>query len=156
MAQAPRRRRGLVKAAGLGDNLTMADKSVGGKALAGDSLLPAKLSALMASVAENLELHMKALDLKDANARRENKAYAKLAKEHRNISASLQAIAREMAGYRDLATGKHHEDALSDPKILAAFEKFMRAERELIILLKKRMHRNSKISSPKGHARRVG
>jgi hypothetical protein len=127
----------------------MADKPACGKGLAADSLLPAKLSALMASVAENLELHIRTLDLKDASARRENKAYAKLAKEHRNISASLQAIAREMEGYRDLATGKHHEDALSDPKILAAFGKFIKAEKQLIAWLQKRMRRDSRILTPR-------
>jgi hypothetical protein len=134
----------------------MADKPACGKGLAGNSPLPAKLSALMASVAENLELHMKALDLKDKNARKEYKSYGHLAREHRNLAASLQAIAGEIEGYRGLATGKQDEEVLSDPKILVAFEKFMKAERDLIILLKKRMHRNSKMLSPRGHARRVG
>ncbi len=126
----------------------MADKPARGKGLARDSILPAKLSALMASVAENLELHMKALDVKDKYARKEYKAYSHLAREHRNIAASLQAIAGELEVYRGSATGKPNEEVLSDPKILAAFEKFMRAERELIVLLKRRMHRNSKMLSP--------
>jgi len=110
----------------------------------------------MASVAENLELHMKALDVKDKNIRSQCKAYAKLAKEHRDISASLQAIAGEMEGYEDQAHSRPAEDILSDPKILAAFEKFMKAERELIAVLKKRMHQDSKMLSPRSHASRVG
>jgi hypothetical protein len=134
----------------------MNDKHARGKGLAEQAALPAKLGALMASVADNLELHMKALDLKDKNARKEYKAYANLAREHRSIAASLQAIAGEMEGYRDLAPGEHNEKVLSDPKILAAFEKFMMAERELIALLKTRMHRDTKMLSPRGHASRVG
>ncbi len=134
----------------------MADKPAGGKGLTGDAFLPAKLSALMASVAENLELHIKALDLKDKNASKEYKTFANLAREHRNIAASLRAIAGEMEGDGGLAKGQHNEEVLSDPKILAAFGTFMKAEKDLIVLLKKRMHRNSKLLSPKGHARRVG
>lgn len=114
-------------------------------------VLPAKLGALMASVAENLELHMKSLDLRDGNARKEHKTYAHLAREHRNISAALQAIAAEMARCRTPATGKLAEDVNRDPKILAAFGKFMTAEKDLIGLLQKRMRRDSKKMSPRRH-----
>ncbi len=70
----------------------MADKPTCGKGLAEHSAFPNKLAALMASGAQNLELHMTALDLKDKDARKEYKAYARLAKEHRDITASLQAM----------------------------------------------------------------
>jgi hypothetical protein len=120
-----------------------------GKSLAEHPALPAKLGALMASVAENLELHMKTLDLKDKKAKKQYKAYAGLAREHRNIAASLQAIADEMERYRDLDRGKPNEDALSDPKILAAFGKFVKAEMHLIASLQRRMRRDSKMLSPR-------
>ena len=147
---------GLLKKRKLGENCPVEDKPKRGKGLAEQSFLPARLGVLMASVAENIELHMKALDLKDKNIKREHRAYAKLAKEHRDISASLQAIAGEMEGYRDQAQGRPNEDILSDPKILAAFEKFMKAERQLIAVLKKRMYQDSKTLSPRGHASRAG
>ena len=133
----------------LGENHSMNDKHARGKGLAEQAALPAKLGALMASVAENLELHMKALDLKNKDARKEYKAYGNLAREHRSIAASLQAIAGELEGYRGLATGKPNEEVLLDPKILAAFGKFVKAEMQLIASLQKRMRRDSKRLSPR-------
>lgn len=120
-----------------------------GKVPADHSVLPARLGALMASVAEIIELHMKALDLKNKKARKEYKSYARLAKEHRDISLSLQGIAGELERFRKMAQGKANADALSDANILAAFEKFMKAEKKLIGLLQKRMHRNLKTLSPR-------
>jgi hypothetical protein len=126
----------------------MADNPGRGQGLAEHSALPAKLGALMASVAENLELHMKMLDLKDKKAKKEHKAYASLAREHRHIAASLKAIADEIEGYRVMAAGKPDEEVLSDPKIQAAFGKFVKAEMHLIASLQKRMRRDSKMLSP--------
>ena len=57
-----------------------------------------KLSELTAAMAENLEVHQKALDLADENARTEHDVCVKLAQEHRSIAAKLQATAEHMAG----------------------------------------------------------
>ncbi len=103
----------------------------------------------MASVAEIIELHMKALDLQNKKARKEYRSYAQLAKEHRDISRSLQGIADELERFRKTARGKPNADALSDANILAAFEKFMKAEKKVIGLLQKRMRRNLKTLSPR-------
>ncbi len=50
-----------------------------GKGLAENASLPAELGELIVSVAENLEVHMKALDLNDQNAKQEYDAYHRLA-----------------------------------------------------------------------------
>ncbi|HET8684856.1 MAG TPA: hypothetical protein VFM54_23740 [Micromonosporaceae bacterium] len=106
-----------------------------GKGLAAHSALPAKLSELMAGVAENLEVHMPALDVQDPSARREHDAYRALVQEHRTIAAQLSETARHMAGYRDLPMGRHDETAMADPAVARAFERFVGAKRELANLL---------------------
>ena len=116
-----------------------------GQGLAEHSSLPAKLGELTAAVAENLELHMKALDLKDENAKREHDAYQKLALEHRQTASELHATAEEMVGYRDLPMGRHDETAMSDPLLLQAFERFVSLEQELLWLLQERIARDQKM-----------
>lgn len=113
-----------------------------GKGLAEHSLLPVTLGELMASVAENLEVHMRALDLSDPYSRQEYDAYSGLAKEHRKIAAELQAIARQMAGYRDLPMGPHDPEAMSAPRVSETFEKFVKLEEELVALLQKKVEQD--------------
>jgi hypothetical protein len=113
-----------------------------GKGLAEHSVLPAKLGEWTASVAENLELHMKALDLTDENSRRERDAYLELAKQYRQIAPQLQTTARQMAGYRDLPMGRHDPEAMASPKTGEAFEKFVRLEQELLELLQQRVEKD--------------
>ena len=113
----------------------MEEQPTCGKGLADRSVLPARLGELMASLAENLEVHMKTLVLSDHRAEREHDAYSKVATEHREIAARLHAVAGQMAGYRELPMGRHDEKALSDPAVLEAFEKFVGVERGLLALL---------------------
>jgi hypothetical protein len=113
----------------------MDDQPTCGKGLAEHSALPAALGAMMAALAENLEVHQTTLDLTDPISRMELAAYVGLAKEHREIADRLEATASRMAGYRDLAMGRHDERALADPKLLAAFESFVKREEELLSLL---------------------
>ena len=61
----------------------MADEPTCGKGLAEHSALPAKLAELIGSVADNLEIHMKALDPSDANAIKERDAYESLTRQKR-------------------------------------------------------------------------
>jgi hypothetical protein len=116
-----------------------------GQGLAEHSSLPAKLGELTAAVAENLELHMKALDLNDENAKREHDAYQKLVLEHRQTASELHATAEEMVGYRDLPMGRHDGMAMSDPLLLRAFERFVSLEQELLWLLQERIARDQKM-----------
>ncbi len=113
-----------------------------GKGLAEHSLLPAKLGELMASVADVLEVHLKALDLTDGNSRTERDAYQELTKEHREIAARLQATAERMAGYRDLPMGRHDLTAVSAPTVFEAFENFVELEQEILALLQKRVEQD--------------
>jgi hypothetical protein len=113
----------------------MEEQPTCGKGLASHAVLPARLAELVASQTENLEVHMRALDLEDQNARKEHEAYKRLATGHREIAAQLHAVADEMAGYRDLPMGRHDAKAMSDPAVLEAFEKFVAIKQELLALL---------------------
>ena len=116
-----------------------------GQGLAEHSVLPAKLGELIASLAEILELHMKALDLTDENSRKEHAAYLALSREYRKIAAQLQATAKQMAGYQDLPMGRHDEKAMSSPQIRGAFEKFVTREQELEGLLQNRIDEDRRL-----------
>jgi transposase len=113
----------------------MGDEQTCGKGLAEHSALPAKLAELIGSVADNLEIHMKALDLSDANAMKERDAYESLTRQHRQIASLLRATAAEMAGYRDLPMGRHDETAMSSPQLIDAFEALVSTRRETVELL---------------------
>jgi hypothetical protein len=116
-----------------------------GQGLAANSALPAKLSELTAAVARNLEVHLQALDLTDANAKQERDAYGELAKQHRDIAAQLRATAEQMAGYRNLPMGKHDQDAMTSPRVLEAFEAFVKVENDLLILLQGRVKQDQQM-----------
>jgi uncharacterized protein YndB with AHSA1/START domain len=135
----------LPKIKGLAETQDLEEEPTCGKGLAENASLPAKLGEIIASVAENLEVHMKALDLKDQNAKQEYKAYQKLVQEHREIATRLTATAAEMASYRDLPMGKHDEEAMSDPKVLEAFKKLITFEQDLMGLLQKRAEQHQEI-----------
>jgi len=106
-----------------------------GQGLAEHSVLPGRLSDVMAAMAETLEVHRTALDLSDANARPEDAAYRDLAEDQRAAAAQLLAIAGDMAGHVDLPMGRHDIEALTSPAAVGAFERFVAAERELLGLL---------------------
>ena len=106
-----------------------------GKGLAENSALPAKMGEVLAAMVENLEMHMKALDLNDENSRQEHEAYERLVKAYRQIALQLRATAEEMAGYRDLPMGKHDPKAMTHPRVRDAFENFVQRKQELLSLL---------------------
>ncbi len=103
-----------------------------GKGLAEHSVLPARMAEVLTALADNLATHMTALDLTDANARKEYDAYNRLERSYRSIGSRLQTTAQQMAGYRDLPMGRHDEKAMSDLKILATFERYVKLEEELV------------------------
>jgi hypothetical protein len=120
----------------------MANGLTCGQGLAEQSMLPARLGELIASVSEILELHTKALDLRDENSKREYEVYLDLARRHQKAATQLQAIARQMAGYRDLPMGRHDPEAMSAPEVAGAFEQFVSVEQELLALLQSRVQQN--------------
>ncbi len=120
----------------------MNEESSCGQGLADHSVLPAKMAELVDAVAANLELHLSALDPQDPNARPEHDAYTQLAALHRNIAAQLQALAQQMASYRDLPRGRHDEQAMTAPRFFQVFENFVQREQELHALLQHKMQRH--------------
>ena len=117
-----------------------------GKGLAANAALPAKLAELTAATADVLEQHMKALDARDPNARRELEAYTSLARAHRGIAGDLASVAQQMAGYRDLPMGRHDMTVMTDPKgQTEAFQRFVAVERELLTLLQAKLEAEEKL-----------
>ena len=116
-----------------------------GKGLAENSVLPARLGNLVASMAENLAVHMNALDLTDLNSKAEYNAYEKLVNELRQTAVQLLWTANEMAGYRDLPMGRHGEIAMTQPEIRQAFEKFVIHKHELLSLLEQTAERDDQL-----------
>ena len=116
-----------------------------GKGLAENSVLPARFSEMIASMAENLELHMQTLDLGDPHAKLEYDAYQILVKEQKDIAIRLMTAAHNMYSYYDLPIARHDEQKLSNQAIAAAFKKFNSLEEELIAILRKRMKKDKKI-----------
>jgi hypothetical protein len=124
-----------------------------GQGLAENSVLPAKLGELTDSMAEILEIHVGALDLRDNDSRREHEAYRELAQEHRKTAAALRETARRMAGYRDLPMGAHDMGVMSSPRAVAAFENFVKLEEELAALLRRRLESDRAMLAEMGRKR---
>jgi hypothetical protein len=131
----------------------MEEQPTCGKGLAENSVLPAKLGELTAALAEVLQVHTKALDVSDENSHKELDAYLDLAKQSRETAARLHATARQMAGYRDLPMGRHDFELMASPEPLAAFEKFVRIEEELLAMLEGRLEKDRQMLSQMGAAR---
>ena len=123
----------------------MSEQQTCGKGLAENSALPAKLGELISAMTGNLEAHRKALDLSDENSRAEDDAYEKLLKELRQVAAQLSVTASEMAGYRDLAMGRHDEKAMTHPRVREAFEQFVQRKRELMEWLQETEERDNQL-----------
>ena len=116
-----------------------------GRGLAEHSVIAAKLGELIAALADNLELHIPALVLSDANSKLEHEAYVKLAAEHRAIAEQLTAVAAHMAGYRNLPMGKHDMAAMQDASRNEAFGRYVKIERELIALVQAALVRDQEL-----------
>jgi len=121
------------------------EQSTCGKGLAENSVLPGKLGELISAMAENLEVHRKALDLTDPNSQTEYDAYEKLLKELRQAAAQLSVTASEMAAYRDLPMGRHDMKAMTHPRVKEAFEAFVQRKRELIELVERTEERDRRL-----------
>ena len=128
-----------------GQKMDIAEQPTCGKGLAENSVLPATLSSLISAMAENLAVHMKALDLTDSNSQAEHQAYERLVKELREAAVSLQWAANEMAGYRDLPMGRHDQVAMTQPEVRNAFAKFVAHKHELLTLLEQTADRDRQL-----------
>jgi hypothetical protein len=108
-----------------------------GRGLAEHSALPAQLAQVIETMADNLHVHMQALELDDEPAREEHAVYLRLVEEQRQAAGRLRAVAAEMAGARDLPMGRHDEQAMGSPEVGDAFRRFVAARRELLALLER-------------------
>jgi hypothetical protein len=100
-----------------------------GMGLALGSELPARMADLLSVMGRNLELHMRSLDGNDPVAYEELIAYEKLTGRMRDVSGYLEALAGEMASYRDLPMPQHDDAALDTPEVVEAFHALNAQER---------------------------
>jgi hypothetical protein len=106
-----------------------------GQGLAQHAALPLSFADVIGAVAENLELHLTALDPNDKQSRPEFNAYGALATQHRELESRLRAIALQMEGYRDLPVAAHDMSVMTSPKLVRALERLVAQEESLTTLL---------------------
>ena len=99
----------------------MDDQQTCGQGVAEHSALPAQLAEVTEAMADNLQVHMAALELDDEPARQEHAVYLRLVEEQRQAAGRLRAVAREMAAARDLPMGRHDAETMRSPEVGDAF-----------------------------------
>ena len=102
-----------------------------GKGLAAHARIPVRVAEFLKCLAANLEAHVPTIDTSDDNGEAERAAYVQLSREYDAIASQLARTAKQMHDYRDLPAARHHENELADPRLLDAFERFVRLETEL-------------------------
>ena len=120
----------------------MAEEQTCGKGIAEHSVVPKSLGELVAATARVLEVHMKALDLTDDNAKTELEAYRELATAHRRIAAELSSLAERMASYHNLPMARHDMAAMMAPAPRHAFAGLVKQEEQLVELLRSRLEQD--------------
>lgn len=121
-----------------------------GQGVAEHSVLSARLAEVADAVAANLEVHTKALDPDDEAARQEQAVYLRLVGAHRQAAAQLRAIAEDMAAQRELPMGRHDERVLASPEIVEAFQRFITAKQELLVLLQEFLEQDRRMLAEMG------
>jgi hypothetical protein len=128
----------------------MGEQPTCGMGLAENSSLPAKLGELTSAVGEILEAHIPSLDLTDQRSRKERDVYQKLVEDHRRAGLQLEAIGRQMVGYRDLPMGRHEEAAVASPAVRRSFQRFVQVEQELLTMLQERLEQDQHMLAAMG------
>jgi hypothetical protein len=123
----------------------MDDEQTCGRGLAEHAELPARLAEVTEAMADNLQVHMAALELDDEPARQEHAVYLRLVEEQRQTAGRLRAVAGEMAAARDLPMGRHDEQAMTSPEVGDAFQRFVKAKRELLALLERMVEQDQRM-----------
>ncbi|HZC13428.1 MAG TPA: hypothetical protein VE270_05335 [Thermoleophilaceae bacterium] len=132
----------------------MAEQQTCGKGLAQHAVLPERIAELIAALAENLEVHMEALDLSDEEARIEHEAYSRLAAQRRQIAAQLEAVGQEMADQEELSMGRHDKAVMTSQRALDSLERFVGAQTELLHVLEQGVAREREMLSQMREASR--
>ena len=107
--------------------------------------MPAGLAAVAAGLAQNLEVHTRALDSGDAAAAQERGVYERVAHRLRSAAADLKTAAAEMAAAVDLPMAAHDLAEITTPDVLDAFERYVAAEEDLRRLLDARQMDNEQM-----------
>lgn len=106
-----------------------------GQGLAEHSALHEKLSALLATIASNLQLHLASLDPSDETSRPEYDAYTALVRQHSDLAARHRSAAEQMASYRHLPMANHDPDVLGGALVMSAFRQLINDQEQLLDLL---------------------
>ena len=126
------------------------DQQTCGRGLAEHAALPARLADVTEAMADNLQVHLAALELDDEPARQEHAVYLRLAEEQRQAAARLRVVAGEMAAARDLPMGRHDTQVLASPEVGDAFQRFVAAKRELLALLERMVEQDQRMLTEMG------
>ncbi len=123
----------------------MEEEPTCGRGLAQTGVVPAGLAAVAEGLAQNLEVHVRALDPDDAAAEQERGVYVRVARSLRSAVSDLRAAATEMASASDLPMGAHDIAAITTTDALEAFERCVAAEDDLRRLLEARREDNEQM-----------
>ena len=115
------------------------DEPTCGKGIAAGAALPERLAAIMRTMADMLESHIRALDPEESNGKAEIDAYDRLVSEHRSIGDRLDALAALMRSYRGLPVAAHDMDIIMDQRSYDAFAALVVQEQELSALMQERV-----------------
>ncbi len=121
------------------------EQSTCGRGLAASAVVPAALAAVAAGLAQNLEVHTRALDPDDPAAVREGGVYEDIARDLRSAAAALHIAAEEMDAAVDLPMGAHDMAAMTTTDVLDAFERHVAAEDDLWRVLEARRADNEQM-----------
>jgi hypothetical protein len=110
-----------------------------GQGLAQHADLPRLVGGLMESVAETLTAHLGGLTSGDPETQGEKRVYQQLATRHREVAATLDTLAEEMAGHQDMPMGEHDIDALSSREATDALAGMIEAEAKLLTLVQQQL-----------------
>jgi hypothetical protein len=130
----------------------MDEQQTCGRGLAENAALPARLAEVIEAMADNLRVHMGALELDDEPAREEHAVYLRLAEEQRQAAGRLRAIADQMAAARDLPMGRHDQQTMTSPEVAEAFRRFVAAKQELLALLRRMAEGDQRMLAEMGGA----
>jgi hypothetical protein len=128
----------------------MDEQQTCGRGLAEQAALPARLAEVTEAMADNLQVHLQALELDDEPARQEHAVYLRLAEEQRQSAARLRAVAGEMAAARDLPMGRHDQQTMTSPEVGDAFQRLVKAKRELLAVLERMVEEDRRMLAAMG------
>jgi hypothetical protein len=128
-----------------GEEYTVEEEPTCGRGLAQNTVVPSALAAVAAGLAQNLEVHTRALDAGDTAAAQEQAVYERIAQNLRSAATDLQAAAAEMASAVNLPMGAHDMAAITSTDVLEAFQGYVAAEDDLRRLLDARREDNEQM-----------